>query len=260
MPSTPASYFHLLRWQVHSELHRPLVVFTPKSMLRNKAAASATADFTERPLPRRSSPTRRSTPRGVRAWSCSAAARSTTTWSPSGPHAASPTSRSSGSSGSTRCRSKTLPAALARLPGAAEVRWVQEEPANQGAWSFMALNLPEDLDRTLVPRHRVPRRRPRPSGRTTVTSTEQRGLVEQRASPDADSMYFTDRGIEELEQRRGERGGQPRLGRRSGCASSSTSTRSSRSRSSGSPPGWPASTTRTTEPGQRLFLAAHSSE
>ena len=46
MPSTPASFFHLLRWQVHSELHRPLIVFTPKSMLRLKAAASATADFT----------------------------------------------------------------------------------------------------------------------------------------------------------------------------------------------------------------------
>ena len=38
MPSTPASFFHLLRWQVHSELHRPLIVFTPKSMLRLKAA------------------------------------------------------------------------------------------------------------------------------------------------------------------------------------------------------------------------------
>ena len=46
MPSTPASYFHLLRWQVHSPLVRPLVVFTPKSMLRLKAAASRTEDFT----------------------------------------------------------------------------------------------------------------------------------------------------------------------------------------------------------------------
>ncbi|WP_433497788.1 multifunctional oxoglutarate decarboxylase/oxoglutarate dehydrogenase thiamine pyrophosphate-binding subunit/dihydrolipoyllysine-residue succinyltransferase subunit [Sphaerimonospora sp. CA-214678] len=45
-PSTPASYFHLLRWQVLSNRHRPLIVFTPKSLLRLKAAASATADFT----------------------------------------------------------------------------------------------------------------------------------------------------------------------------------------------------------------------
>ncbi len=33
-PSTPATYFHLLRWQVHSHLTRPMIVFTPKSLLR----------------------------------------------------------------------------------------------------------------------------------------------------------------------------------------------------------------------------------
>ncbi|WP_236700492.1 multifunctional oxoglutarate decarboxylase/oxoglutarate dehydrogenase thiamine pyrophosphate-binding subunit/dihydrolipoyllysine-residue succinyltransferase subunit [Allosalinactinospora lopnorensis] len=46
MPTTPANYFHLLRWQVKSPYRRPLVVFTPKSMLRLKAATSAAADFT----------------------------------------------------------------------------------------------------------------------------------------------------------------------------------------------------------------------
>src|SRR6202041_2423122 len=46
MPSTPASYFHLLRWQVLSSRVKPLIVFTPKSMLRLKTAVSAVADFT----------------------------------------------------------------------------------------------------------------------------------------------------------------------------------------------------------------------
>src|SRR5258707_13101202 len=46
MPSTPARYFHLLRWQVLSERTKPLVVFTPKSMLRLKTAVSAVPDFT----------------------------------------------------------------------------------------------------------------------------------------------------------------------------------------------------------------------
>src|SRR5690606_12090373 len=46
MPSTPASYFHLLRRQAYARPRRPLVVFTPKSMLRLKAAASAVEDFT----------------------------------------------------------------------------------------------------------------------------------------------------------------------------------------------------------------------
>ena len=40
VPSTPANYFHLLRRHVLDGVHRPMVVFTPKSMLRNKAAVS----------------------------------------------------------------------------------------------------------------------------------------------------------------------------------------------------------------------------
>ena len=46
-PSTPASYFHLLRQHSLGEAHRPLIVFTPKSMLKRKEAASQPADFTE---------------------------------------------------------------------------------------------------------------------------------------------------------------------------------------------------------------------
>jgi 2-oxoglutarate dehydrogenase E1 component len=45
-PSSPASYFHLLRWHVANPTRRPMVVFTPKSMLRLKAAASKLSDFT----------------------------------------------------------------------------------------------------------------------------------------------------------------------------------------------------------------------
>lgn len=45
-PSTPAQYFHLLRHQAYARPRRPLVVMTPKSMLRLKAAASTPADFT----------------------------------------------------------------------------------------------------------------------------------------------------------------------------------------------------------------------
>jgi len=52
-PSTPASYFHLLRWHMKNPARRPLIVFEPKSMLRLKAAASGLKDFTSgtfRPL------------------------------------------------------------------------------------------------------------------------------------------------------------------------------------------------------------------
>ncbi|MCU1635875.1 MAG: 2-oxoglutarate dehydrogenase component [Cryobacterium sp.] len=45
-PSTPASYFHLLRRQAYMRPRRPLVVFTPKAMLRLRGATSGVADFT----------------------------------------------------------------------------------------------------------------------------------------------------------------------------------------------------------------------
>ncbi|HXX18844.1 MAG TPA: 2-oxoglutarate dehydrogenase E1 component [Candidatus Acidoferrum sp.] len=45
-PSTAAQYFHLLRRQALRMWRKPLVVFTPKSMLRHPAASSALADFT----------------------------------------------------------------------------------------------------------------------------------------------------------------------------------------------------------------------
>ena len=45
-PSTPASYFHLLRRQAYARPRKPLVVFTPKAMLRLRGATSGSADFT----------------------------------------------------------------------------------------------------------------------------------------------------------------------------------------------------------------------
>jgi 2-oxoglutarate dehydrogenase E1 component len=45
--STPANYFHALRRQVHREFRKPLVVMTPKSLLRHKKAVSNLADLAE---------------------------------------------------------------------------------------------------------------------------------------------------------------------------------------------------------------------
>src|SRR5690606_38990770 len=47
VPSTPANYFHLLRRHALHGVNRPLIVFTPKSMLRNKPAVSQLDDSTE---------------------------------------------------------------------------------------------------------------------------------------------------------------------------------------------------------------------
>jgi 2-oxoglutarate dehydrogenase E1 component len=43
--TTPANYFHLLRRQMHRSFRKPLIVMTPKSLLRHKLAVSKSADF-----------------------------------------------------------------------------------------------------------------------------------------------------------------------------------------------------------------------
>ena len=45
--TTPANYFHALRRQVMRDFRKPLVVMSPKSLLRNPAAVSSLADFTQ---------------------------------------------------------------------------------------------------------------------------------------------------------------------------------------------------------------------
>ena len=44
--TTPANYFHILRRQLHRSFRKPLVLMTPKSLLRHKLAISDAADFT----------------------------------------------------------------------------------------------------------------------------------------------------------------------------------------------------------------------
>ncbi|MGY6549551.1 MAG: 2-oxoglutarate dehydrogenase E1 component [Roseinatronobacter sp.] len=45
--STPANYFHILRRQIHRSFRKPLVLMTPKSLLRHKLCISEASDFTE---------------------------------------------------------------------------------------------------------------------------------------------------------------------------------------------------------------------
>ncbi|HLI36274.1 MAG TPA: multifunctional oxoglutarate decarboxylase/oxoglutarate dehydrogenase thiamine pyrophosphate-binding subunit/dihydrolipoyllysine-residue succinyltransferase subunit [Streptosporangiaceae bacterium] len=145
VPTTPANYFHLLRWHVLSGRRKPLIIFTPKSMLRLKAAASATADFTTGSfLPVIGEPADFGSEEVRKVLLCAGkvyydlAARRQAVGSAAAivrverlyplPHS-------------------ELRAELARYPATAELVWVQEEPANMGAWPRMALKLPELLGR-----------------------------------------------------------------------------------------------------------------
>ena len=75
---------------------------------------------------------------------------------------------------------RRLREALDRYPNLDEVRWVQEEPANQGAWSFLALELPERIDN--FPRFKRVSRRPMAAtstGLSKVHAVEQKALVDE---------------------------------------------------------------------------------
>jgi 2-oxoglutarate decarboxylase len=145
-PSSPANYFHLLRRQAKADPRKPLVVFTPKWMLRAKPAVSSVEEFTSgsfQPV----LPDTEADPAKVR--------------------------RVLLTSGKLYWELKTQQAAegvedvaivrieqLYPLPvdeivqavspyPSADLTWVQDEPQNQGAWSFMAMNLPQALGRGL---------------------------------------------------------------------------------------------------------------
>jgi 2-oxoglutarate dehydrogenase E1 component len=45
--TTPANYFHALRRQMHREFRKPLIIMTPKSLLRHKQCVSSVDDFTK---------------------------------------------------------------------------------------------------------------------------------------------------------------------------------------------------------------------
>jgi len=157
-PSTPASYFHLLRWQALSERVKPLIVFTPKSMLRLKTATSASADFTSSSfLPVLGDPefAGSAAPAGPGGQLDPAAVRRVVLCAGKVYYDLAERRRAAGLTDVALMRVERLyplPAAeiaaeLAHYPATAEVAWVQEEPANMGTWPYMGLRLPNIIGR-----------------------------------------------------------------------------------------------------------------
>jgi 2-oxoglutarate dehydrogenase E1 component len=181
MPSTPASYFHLLRSHAYREPRRPLIVFTPKSMLRLKAAASAVEDFTSGTflpvIPEKEAGVK---PEAVRrVLLCSGkvyydllAERAKRAESGGDQVAILRVEQLAPLAG------REIADALSVYPDA-QVVWVQEEPANQGPWPFMALNLPAHLGgRPLMCVSRAASASPA-AGSHKKHEAEQRALVER---------------------------------------------------------------------------------
>jgi multifunctional 2-oxoglutarate metabolism enzyme len=184
VPSTPANYFHLLRRHGLDGIQRPLIVFTPKSMLRNKAAVSDIRDFTEQKfrsileeptytdgdgdrtkvkrilltsgklyydLLARKAKDKRDDIAIVRVEQLAPLPR------------------------------RRLAETLDRYPNAEEKFWMQEEPANQGAWPRFGLELPELCPDRLAGIKRISRRAMSApsSGSTKVHAVEQQEILDE---------------------------------------------------------------------------------
>ena len=144
-PSTPASYFHLLRFHAANPKRRPMVVFTPKSMLRLKAAASSISDFTSGTfLPVIGDATVNNASRLI---FCSGKIYHDLV--------AERTRLNDSSTAIVRVeRLYPLPVAQMEVEAKkhpnANLLWVQDEPANQGAWPHVALSTTEVIGGTAV--------------------------------------------------------------------------------------------------------------
>ncbi|HYL99637.1 MAG TPA: multifunctional oxoglutarate decarboxylase/oxoglutarate dehydrogenase thiamine pyrophosphate-binding subunit/dihydrolipoyllysine-residue succinyltransferase subunit, partial [Blastocatellia bacterium] len=140
--STAAQYFHLLRKQARRELMKPLVLMTPKSLLRAPEATSPIQDFLSggfRPVLNDSSLTNAGSVKRVLL--CSGKVYFDLL-----AHRA---KLADDTTGLVRVEQfypfprTLLLSALDSFPNATDIRWVQEEPVNMGGWSFMEPRLRE---------------------------------------------------------------------------------------------------------------------
>lgn len=174
-PTTPAQYFHLLRRQVVRSWRKPLIVMSPKSLLRHRQVVSSLDDISSGRFHRVLSDSV-AEPESVRkVLVCSGkifydldAAR-----------------REKGREDTAIVRVEQIyPLAAQSLLGAlspfrrAEVVWVQEEPRNMGAWRHLKMHFPSILSRVVS----------RPESASPATGSlgshrkEQRQLIDEALS------------------------------------------------------------------------------
>ncbi|MBM7463699.1 2-oxoglutarate dehydrogenase E1 component [Microbacterium dextranolyticum] len=176
-PSTPASYFHLLRRQAYARPRRPLIVFTPKAMLRLRGATSSVEDVT----------TGRFLPviddgRGLDAGSVKRVLLHSGKihWDLVSELEKKPNPEIA----LVRIEQlypapiDELNAVIDRYPNA-EIVWVQDEPENQGAWPFIALEVVKHLHGRTIRRVSRAAAASTATGSPKVHAREQAAIIEK---------------------------------------------------------------------------------
>ena len=177
--TTPANYFHILRRQMHRDFRKPLVIMTPKSLLRHKLAVSSVADFTGDSHFKRilSDPAAPADAEVKRLVLCSGKLA----------YELMEARDKAGDKSTAIVRieqlypfpSEPLVVRLKRLGNLEEVVWAQEEPKNNGYWNFVQHYLEACLDEA-----GVGPKRPVYAGRSASASPAT-GLAKRHAAEQA---------------------------------------------------------------------------
>jgi hypothetical protein len=146
VPSTPGQYFHLLRRQIHRKFRKPLILMMPKFLLRYEPSSSAIEDFADgsafQPVIDDPTAPERDSVRRV-LFCCGKVLL----------RPACPPRKGEAQRDCHRARRAALSVPqegdsgnpLSRYRQARDICWVQDEPRNRGAWSFMQELLAELL-------------------------------------------------------------------------------------------------------------------
>jgi len=143
-PTTASQIFHVLRRQMVRQLRKPLVIFTPKSLLRNKDATSPLSEFTKGSFQTVIAETKDIKADKVkRVVACSGKVY----------YDLVKHREAKGADDVAIIRveqlypfpHKAFAAELKKYPKATEVVWCQDEPQNQGAWFFIQHNIHENM-------------------------------------------------------------------------------------------------------------------
>jgi 2-oxoglutarate dehydrogenase E1 component len=170
-PSTPASHFHLLRRQAYARPRRPLIVFTPKAMLRLRGATSEVSDFTSgkfEPIIDE-----------VRSIDKAAVRRVILTSGKIYYDLMGEIEKREASDVAVVRMEQYYPLPIEEVNGVlaqypnADLVWTQDEPENQGAWPFICLELAKHLTGRTI------KVASRPASASPATGSSKRSAQEQ---------------------------------------------------------------------------------
>ena len=146
-PTTASQIFHVLRRQMVRPLRKPLVLFTPKSLLRNKDATSPLSEFTkggfQTVIPEQNADVVKKAEKVKRIIACSGKVY----------YDLVKKREEKGQDDVAIIRveqlypfpHKAFAAEIKRFPNAVDIVWCQDEPQNQGAWFFVQHQIHENM-------------------------------------------------------------------------------------------------------------------